>query len=127
MNRRQLVGYCGLYCGLCDQCARIPERAAALLESLHRADFEGWGPGLPGFKDFWNLLNGLAEVEDDKCCRTWKCGAPVCAVRKCAIERHVEICPDCADYPCERLKAFAKGEPLLLADGQRIREIGLDA
>jgi hypothetical protein len=127
MDRRQLVGYCGIYCGLCDQHTRIPDRATALAESLHKADFEEWGHSLSGFQEFWSLLNQLKEVEDDRCCRTGKCGAPFCAARKCAIERQVEVCPHCQDYPCERLRAFAKGEPLLLADGQRMVEIGLDA
>ena len=127
MDQKQLVGYCGLYCGLCEQHTQIPERASALRASLQKADFENWGTSLPGFKEFWALLQDLTTVPDDKCCRSGQCGAPFCAARKCAMAKEVEVCPECEEYPCERLRAFAKGEPLLLPDGERIRERGLDA
>ena len=30
------VTYCGLYCGLCAQCYRIPQRALALREAMSK-------------------------------------------------------------------------------------------
>ena len=39
MGMLRLVTYCGLYCGLCGQRARIPDRAAALRESMEEL---GW-------------------------------------------------------------------------------------
>jgi hypothetical protein len=33
---RLLVGYCGIYCGLCSTRGRIPERAASLLAAMRR-------------------------------------------------------------------------------------------
>ena len=44
MDNKDLVTYCGLYCGLCDYHARIPQRAAALRESLRMAGNEGPEP-----------------------------------------------------------------------------------
>ena len=119
MDKRQLVSYCGLYCGLCDWRTRVPERAKALAESLQTAENEG----PEGFSRF---LKGPTSVPEDKCCRSGKCGAPHCAIRKCAIEKSIETCPQCQDYPCRRVMTLAKSEPTLLHDGERIREHGLD-
>jgi len=46
---------------------------------------------------------------------------------KCAMEKGIYVCPECEDYPCVRIKKLAKSEPILLHDGERIREYGLDA
>ena len=39
----------------------------------------------------------------------------------------MEVCPFCDEYPCERITGLAKGYVTLLADGQRMKDIGLDA
>ncbi len=119
MDKKALVAYCGIYCGLCDRRTRVPQRAADLKASMEKAEYDS-----P--EDFWRQLETLADVPDDKCCRTGKCGAPFCAVRKCAKARGLEICTDCDEYPCERMRLFGECEPLLLADGKRIRKYGLD-
>ena len=78
-------------------------------------------------KEFWESLKQMAELPDDKCCRTGKCGSPECAIRKCVKARGLTVCPECGEYPCNRVKLFGECEPLLLADGERIRKKGLDA
>jgi Protein of unknown function (DUF3795) len=125
MDDLQLVTYCGLYCGLCGERARIPGRARALREVMIKEGYEFWGGELPRFGDFWGFLTDLCDP-DHACpgCRQGG-GPPFCAIRKCARERSVDVCPFCDEYPCERLLAIAKGYPTLLADGQRLREIGL--
>ncbi|MFC1718737.1 DUF3795 domain-containing protein [Candidatus Poribacteria bacterium] len=128
MDSKTLVTYCGLYCDLCSDRTKIPERARALMEEMKKVNYEDWGPGaLEGFSEFWSLLKNRTIVEDDKCCRTGKCGHPSCPIRKCAMERGIYVCPECEDYPCVRIKKFGKSEPMLLHDGERIKEIGLDA
>jgi hypothetical protein len=127
VEQESLVAYCGLYCGLCDQKTRVPERAAALLEALHRADFEAWGRGYPGFEEFWTLLARLATVQAGATCRSGACGAPHCGIRLCAQERGVQYCPQCADYPCERVRLLGRSEATLLHDGVRLREMGVQA
>jgi hypothetical protein len=122
-----LVTYCGLYCGLCSQKCRIPKKAQELKEAMKIEDYEHWGPSLPGFNEFWSFLNNLASSESKCSCREETCGAPFCTIRKCAKEKNLDICVSCDEYPCERIKGIAKGYPTLLADGQRIKEIGIDA
>jgi len=36
MEKLEQVTYCGLYCGLCAQRNRIPQRARALRETMHK-------------------------------------------------------------------------------------------
>ena len=39
----------------------------------------------------------------------------------------LKTCAFCDDYPCKKLKIFAKSEPLVIHDGKRIKEIGIEA
>lgn len=123
----KLVTYCGLYCGLCAQRARIPKRAGALREAMAKEGYEFWAQEIPGFREFWEFLSGLSDP--DKACPGCRQGGgpPFCTIRKCARERDIEICVYCQDYPCKRVLGIAKGYPTLLADGQRLKEKGLEA
>ena len=123
----KLVTYCGLHCTLCAQRGRIPRQAQELRESMHKEGYDFWGTEIPGFKEFWKFLTDLCDV-DNGCpgCRAGG-GYPACTIRKCARERGIEICVFCEEYPCERVLEIAKRYPTLLADGKRMREIGLEA
>jgi len=127
MTDPSLVTRCGLYCGLCAQRNRIPPRAAALRDAMQKEGYEFWGSELPGFVDFWKFLGGLADSIGQCSCRGGLCGPPFCGIRKCAAARGVEVCPLCVDYPCAKILGLAKGYPTLLADGARMKEIGMEA
>lgn len=71
------------------------------------------------------MLNQLSDSGESTCCRSG-CGAPFCGIRKCAKKKGVEVCPFCEEYPCHRINALAKGYGLLLADAQRMKELGLE-
>ncbi len=121
------VTYCGLHCGLCAQCNRIPKQAAALRESMHNEGWDSWGKELDSrFGTFWEYLNWLVASEARCSCREGTCGPPFCAVRKCAQHKDVDVCPFCEEYPCDRIRGIAKGYVTLLADGKRMTDIGLD-
>ena len=72
------------------------------------------------------MLNSLAHLPDEKCCRSGKCGAPNCAIRNCAKSRQIEVCPLCTEYPCVKIETLAQSEPLLIHDGERIVKVGLE-
>ena len=114
------VCYCGLYCGLCEWHARIPQRAAALRESLAKAECRD-----P--QDFLLQLERLSKEDSGKSCRSGRCGDKACAIRKCAIRKEVRVCPECVDYPCPRINTLARSEATLIHDGQRMKKIGLEA
>lgn len=125
-DRLRLVAYCGLYCGLCSSRNRIPAQARALKETMHKEGWEYWGGEIPGFKGFWPFLARLAEP-DGSCpgCRA-DGGPPFCGIRKCARKRKVGICVECPDWPCHRIDGLAQGYVTLIADGLRLKRIGLD-
>ncbi|MDP8241245.1 MAG: DUF3795 domain-containing protein [Candidatus Hatepunaea meridiana] len=126
MPNLKLVTYCGLYCGLCAQHNRIPQRARTLKESMEKEGYTYWGGEIPGFKEFWKFLEGLCEINDENNCRNGNCGNPSCSIRKCAQEREIDICSSCDEYPCNRILGIAKGYPTLLTDGKRMKEIGIE-
>jgi hypothetical protein len=43
------------------------------------------------------------------------------------VGRGLDSCVYCAEFPCYRIQAIAKGYPTLLADGERMRELGVEA
>jgi len=122
------VTYCGLYCKLCDNLARIPQQASALHTTLQKGGWDALGPHLiTDFKEFWAVLKQLSQIGPHfKGCRGGKCGNPDCNIRKCAQSRKVELCPSCEDYPCKHIRALAKRYPSLIGDGKRRQEVGLD-
>ena len=121
------VTYCGLYCGLCLNGGRIPRRATELRDLLQKVHIEQWGPDLPGYDGFRSFLDELAGFEPRASCRERSCGIEDCSIRTCTEERSVAACPLCIDYPCERIGTIAKRYPSLLCDGERMREVGIDA
>ncbi|MCD6161367.1 MAG: DUF3795 domain-containing protein [candidate division Zixibacteria bacterium] len=119
--------YCGLYCGLCSSRGRIPKQAKALYETLKNEGFEYWGEFIdPKAKEFMSVLEKLNN-SDNICpgCRQGG-GPPFCGIRKCAKEKNIEVCAFCDEFPCKKIDGLAKGYVNLIADGKRLKEIGLD-
>ena len=85
----ELIAYCGLYCDACsfkvafeeqnrEHLLRMPEK----YDYLKNTPLE-WCPG--------------CRLEN-------RCGE--CAIRDCAIEKRLEYCSLCCDFPCEKLLKF---------------------
>ena len=126
-KQEELVAYCGLYCDLCSGRTKIPELAKTLKELMQKDDYENFGPDIQGFNEFWKFLGGLTKVEEDKYCKSGKCGSPSCSIRKCAISKNIEVCAECEEYPCKRIKTLGNSEPTLIHDGLRIKKHGLES
>ena len=126
MTDLKYVTYCGLYCRLCANLARIPQQSASLRETLRKEGWEFFGEyALGEFKEFWAALEKLSQT--DKTCRGCRggCGDPACGIRKCAQEKKVEVCSSCAEYPCSHIEKLAARYPNLISDGNRQRQIGI--
>lgn len=126
-TKNMFVTYCGLYCNLCSSRGRIPQRAQSLRDSMAEEGYELWGGEIPRFTEFWTFLTDLCSPE--KACPGCQKGGgpPLCSIRKCCQERQYDVCAFCDDYPCHRITALAKGYPTLIADGERMKRIGIDA
>jgi hypothetical protein len=129
MDKLALVTYCGLYCGLCSSRGRIPKTAAALRDVMKKEGYEFFGPFQPDFKEFWQYINTLADSGPGCSCRESKgtCGPPNCEIRDCARAKGVEVCPFCTEYPCARVNKLANGYTMMIGDGKRMKEKGLEA
>lgn len=120
----EFVTCCGLYCGLCAAKSRIPRRAAALREAMTEEGWPVWGAEVPGFAPFWRFLEGLHAEGGCPGCRAGG-GPPFCQIRKCAGERNLDLCSQCADFPCARIEALGSIYPTLIADNRRLQTVGL--
>ena len=83
--------YCGVYCGACHALrateeGRVEEQAKA------------WGRDPEEVR-----CHGCKSDVFSGHCRAW-------GIKSCAVEREVEFCFECAEYPCDRLIAFRDDE-----------------
>ena len=126
-ERRRLLAYCGIYCGLCAKRSRIPQLARRLREAMEDEGWDKWYVDVEAYREsfptFWSFLKRL---EQNGCACREGGGPPGCRVRRCAMERGVEACPLCPEYPCEMIKVIAEHNPTLIHDGMRMRRIGIE-
>jgi hypothetical protein len=129
MANLKYVTYCGLYCKHCVNFARIPQQAKALYDTMKREGYEYFGPyESPEFNNFWKHLGKIATPDKDNLgCRTSGCGNPNCKIRICAREKKQDICVFCEEYPCCNFEFLIRQYPALLGDGEKLKEMGIDA
>jgi hypothetical protein len=118
----RLVTYCGLHCDLCSSRGRMPKQAAALRDTMRTEGWEFWGNEVPGFKDFWQFLNGMIDKPCPGCRQGG--GPPFCGIRKCARAKGLDLCIQCKEWPCSRIDGLAAGYVTLIADSERHKRIG---
>ena len=123
----RIVGYCGLYCGLCAHRNRIPQQARQLQDSMHDEGYDNWYQYAPELKEtfppFWQFLQKL--IDNDCTCRTGG-GPPDCNIRQCAKQKAAEVCPQCKEYPCGHVEVLAEHYPNVIQDGKRLQKIELE-
>ncbi|MBU1040761.1 MAG: DUF3795 domain-containing protein [Proteobacteria bacterium] len=127
----RLVAPCGLFCGGCLAFAGGPIRShARALADLLGPNFAAYAerlsamdPALCEYPQFARVLEFLARGTC-RGCREGGCLLGNCGVRACALERGVNVCGLCPDFPCEN-----PGLPEALLEGwrkngERIRDNG---
>lgn len=106
-----LAAVCGAYCGACPVYRAWVEQDMPRLEALARS---------LGTTPVHLMCTG---------CRTPAafCFGGDCEIKACAQKKGVAFCPDCAEYPCDRIRRFDAGapyRPALRRDAARIQEVG---
>jgi hypothetical protein len=111
--KRELITYCGLYCGDCPGCkGTIADRARDLKAELEREDFRraaeffATDPSMsvfgkyPSFKEFLDVLENL------HCPQTCRARAEhQCEVVNCCREKGLEGCWECDEFEaCGKLR-----------------------
>jgi hypothetical protein len=111
MEDKDLVTYCGAYCGLCARYhgyTAFREAVAMVSEIADSHGFQHWMPGAVKDFNYTEFRKGLAFFSDTEswlvCRGSCKSGdgRPDCPMRNCCRGKGIDICFDCADFPCEK-------------------------
>ena len=87
MNDRNIIAYCGLFCGACK-----------IFLSTRNGTLDKLS----------NETNIPVELLRCKGCRSTEVSlfCKNCAMKKCCLQKKVSTCADCDEFPCSVLKAF---------------------
>jgi hypothetical protein len=129
MQPEDLITYCGAFCGTCARCSRYTafRDAARLLAELADAHgFQHWLPQETKDFDYAEFRKGLDFFANPdswlvckRGCRGGQGGPPWC-VRECCREHQVDLCFECAEFPCSKVK---ENKPMMKR-GEEYRKLG---
>jgi len=127
VDELRYVAYCGLYCKLCSNVARIPKYARALRETLRKGSWEHFGEHeVRGFNQFWTVLEKLCRLDETILGCKEGCGPPGCKIKECAEKQGVLTCAFCSDFPCELVEELNRKYPIVIENLRRQKEIGVE-
>jgi len=106
---KNLIAYCGLYCGDCfGYKGKVADLARDLRKELRQAKFDKVADGIP-FKEFrhykecYEVLGAMVKLRCNNACKGGG-GNPFCKVRKCCQKKGIEGCWQCDEFEtCEKL------------------------
>jgi hypothetical protein len=113
LDDRNLVAYCGLYCGDCYRYkGKIADLARDLRKELRQEKFDNTAGKMSEnaffavFKNYSQCYEVLGEIVKLRCKRTCQGGGgpPVCKIRECCRKKNIEGCWQCDDFEtCQKL------------------------
>ena len=112
-DKKQLIAYCGLYCGDCFSFqGEIADLARDLRKALRKAKFDRIALGIP-FKEFkhydkcYGALGAMVRLRCKKACRGGG-GNPFCSIRKCCTKKKLDGCWQCDGFStCRKLMTLS--------------------
>ncbi len=117
-EEKELVCYCGLYCGDCNSYkGKIADLARDLRKELRQANFEKEAAlkseisFFAAFKNYPQCYEVLGEMVKMRCKRACRGngGPPGCKMRDCCRKKEIEGCWECADFEtCKKLDFLKK-------------------
>jgi len=113
MEPEQLLTYCGGYCGCCARSLRhkaFRKAAALLAEIVDSHGYQYWMPVEIKEFDYAEFRKGLDFFRREDTwlvcregCKGGGGGPPDC-VRECCKEHGVDVCFECREFPCDKVK-----------------------
>ena len=134
-ERKDLLAYCGLYCGDCaGYSGEIADTAENLKNVLKKYKFDRTAKCLfsEQLKDYDNFREMLGFITGLKCstiCREREDSGASCKIKKCCRDRGFYACCECDDFEiCEKLKSLEElhGDSCMM-NLKAIKEMGLEA
>ncbi len=117
-EEKELIAYCGLYCGDCyNHMGKIADLARDLRKELRQANFEKEAalmsavPFFAALKNYPQCYEVLGQMVRMRCKRTCRGGGgpPVCKIRECCRKKGSEGCWECAEFEtCKKLDFLKK-------------------
>ncbi len=112
-KEKDLIAYCGLYCGDCfAHEGKVADLARDLRKELRQAKFDKTAQYLStlsffavfkNYKQCYEVLGALVKFRCKKACRGGG-GPPFCKIRKCCQRKEIEGCWQCGEFEtCEKL------------------------
>lgn len=110
-QNKNLVAYCGLYCGDCFfYKGEIADLARDLRKKLREAklnqnykEFSKFAKEFENFNQCYEVLGAMVKMRCKRTCRNGG-GPPFCEVRKCCQKKNILGCWECEDFEtCEKL------------------------
>jgi len=135
-SNRDLISYCGLYCGDCVSC-KVADLARDLRKELRAAKFHNTAEvlaavpffqALKNYNECYEVLGALVKFRCKKTCRSGG-GPPFCKMRKCCQKKGIEGCWECAEFEtCEKLDFLKTGHgEAHLKNLRTLKKKGVDA
>ena len=111
-SKRELAAPCGLYCGVCGVYIAHRDNNAKFKERLTTV----YNVGIEEIK-----CKGCLSDELFVFCQT-------CSIRSCTIEKGIEGCHQCGDFPCRSIEDFPLpvGKKVILRGVPAWRELGTE-
>ena len=139
MNQdKDLVAYCGLYCGDCYQYkGKVADLARDLRKEMRQAKFDKRAEKMSAvayfanFKDYpqcYELLGTMVKFRCKRACRGGG-GPPVCKIRECGRKKGFDGCWQCGDFETCKTMDFLKEfhEDAHLKNLRILRKSGVDS
>ncbi len=112
-EEKDLIAYCGLYCGDCNSYkGKIADLARDLRKELRQANFDRQAelmseiPFFAVFKNYPQCYEVLGQMVKMRCKRTCRGGGgpPGCKMRDCCRKKEIEGCWQCGEFEtCKKL------------------------
>ena len=135
VGRKELLAYCGLYCGDClGYTGVIADAAGKFKAVLERYRFDMTAKGvfpeeLRNYDAFSEALGFMAGLRCTRICREREDTGTSCEVRRCCRERGLYACHECGGFEaCDKLRSALGGiyADSCLKNLRAVREMGLE-
>ncbi len=134
-DRKELLAYCGFYCGDClGYTGVIADAATEFKMVLDKYKFERTAEcvlpdQLHDYGRFYEIVGFMTGLKCPMICREREDSSVACEVRKCCIDNGFYACYECDDFKtCEKLKSLMDGlhYDASVKNLNAIKEMGLE-